>query len=71
MLEITQNPVNQTIINVELLEKRGHANDNVDLQTPDRWRVAQIVDLFDLPFNDLMHMHNLCIDKALTRTQSR
>ncbi len=53
--EVTQNPASTSIINTELLKacktETGLANqDNVN-----RWRVDEIVALFELPFSDLMN----------------
>ena len=64
MLETMQNTANQTIINVEMLdvnfrEKNGCNVDANDLQKVNRWSVAEIAELFDLPFSDLMHRAQL------------
>ena len=64
MLETTQDIANQTIINVEMLDANFREKNNCDaeakdLQMVNRWSVAAIADLFDLPFSDLMHRAQL------------
>ena len=64
MLETTLETTNQTIINVEMLdvnfrEKNSCTVDANDSQSVNRWSVAAIAELFDLPFSDLMHRAQL------------
>ena len=64
MLETTLETTNQTIINVEMLdvnfrEKNSCTVDANDSQSVNRWSVAEIAELFDLPFSDLMHRAQL------------
>ena len=64
MLETTQDIANQTIINVEMLDANFREKNNCDaeakdLQMVNRWSVAAIAELFDLPFSDLMHRAQL------------
>ncbi|MES2547027.1 MAG: biotin synthase BioB [Pseudomonadota bacterium] len=52
MLEINPNPVSEAIINLDALKQSKAC---VEPATVDRWSVADIVALFELPFSDLMH----------------
>ncbi len=52
MLEINPNPVSEAIINLDALKQSKAC---VEPATVDRWSVADIVTLFELPFSDLMH----------------
>ena len=64
MLETTLETTNQTIINVEMLDANFRENNSTrvdanDSQIVNRWSVAAIAELFDLPFSDLMHRAQL------------
>ncbi len=57
MLENSQNPVQETIINVDALKPSKEAcNNKVESRkTVQRWRVEDIVALYELPLNDLLY----------------
>ena len=64
MLETLPNTVNGIIINIDLLDVNCRENNSTkvgvfDSQTLNRWNVAEIAALFDLPFSDLMHRAQL------------
>ncbi len=59
MLETTQKLVSETIINVDLLDKGAFKADACESKTVNRWSVAEIAALFELPFSDLMHRAQL------------
>ena len=53
--ELTQNPASTSIINTELLKACKTEVRLSNQDTVNRWRVDEIVALFELPFSDLMH----------------
>ena len=64
MLETAQNDKQESIINLDLLDKSllktcKTENDLPNQDTVNRWGVDEIVALFELPFSDLMHRAQL------------
>lgn len=57
MLENSQNPVQETIINADALKpsKVGCHSKDAMRKTVQRWRVEDIVALYELPLNDLLY----------------
>lgn len=55
MLENIQKENQASIINSDSLNKATHNNGKCESHTVNRWSVADIVALFELPFSDLMH----------------
>jgi biotin synthase len=57
MLENSQNPVQETIINVDALKPSKEACNGKDQKRKmvERWRVEDIVALYELPLNDLLY----------------
>ncbi len=59
MLEIAQNAANTAIINLDLLDKSLLKTCKTEAATVNRWSVDDIVALYELPFNDLLHRAQL------------
>ena len=53
--EVTQNPASTAIINTELLKACKTEASLSNQDNVNRWRVDEIVALFELPFSDLMN----------------
>ena len=59
IVETAQNLANSVIINTELLKNCKIENGSSSDDNVNRWRVDEIVALFELPFSDLMHRAQL------------
>ncbi len=55
MLETNQKPAQESIINLDSLNKDALKACNSETKSANRWSVDEIVALFEMPFSDLMH----------------
>lgn len=55
MLETNQKPTQESIINLDSLNKDALKACKNETKSANRWSVAEIVALFEMPFSDLMH----------------